>query len=367
MQSVADTDRLVTDGIITRAQANVIEARARETMVMRAINTLLCSGILAATVGVIVWLQSPLGTAVVGTLALAVGALILTRGGALYHMFGNAAALIGMMIGGAVIKLIVDNPGIAGNTMVASGAVIALIAGLAMKRLGAVSGFVSGSILLMGVAVHLGGLAFIFLQNGTAGMTLSLLWLYAAVLIAAAGWFTDVRLVTALAIVPVAQVLDTSSEYSHAAYVFYSPEPTLSILQMSLLIAACLWLARRVVERSARHAMVLAVLAFIVANLCALVGSLWGDVVGNTLWGPSVGADSDYDAYQKALDAFRQSTLVISPNLYAVLWAIAPPLASMSDSHSSGNERSIWPFAPRAAAGGVAAPSNCARARAILG
>ena len=31
----------------------------------------------------------------------------------------------------------------------------------------------------------LGGLAFIFLQNGTAGMTLSLLWLYAAVLIAA--------------------------------------------------------------------------------------------------------------------------------------------------------------------------------------
>ena len=292
--------------------------------------------------GVIVWLQSPLGTAVVGTLALAVGALILTRGGALYHMFGNAAALIGagMMIGGAVIKLIVDNPGIAGNTMVASGAVIALIAGLAMKRLGAVSGFVSGSILLMGVAVHLGGLAFIFLQNGTAGMTLSLLWLYAAVLIAAAGWFTDVRLVTALAIVPFAQVLDTSSEYSHAAYVFYSPEPTLSILQMSLLIAACLWLARRVVERSARHAMVLAVLAFIVANLCALVGSLWGDVVGNTLWGPSVGADSDYDAYQKALDAFRQSTLVISPNLYAVLWAIA--LAAMILGAAVRNQRGLF-------------------------
>ncbi|MEL6978006.1 MAG: cisplatin damage response ATP-dependent DNA ligase, partial [Pseudomonadota bacterium] len=45
------------------------------------------------------------------------------------------------------------------------------------------------------------------------------------------------------------------------------------------------WIARHRPERIARHARVLAVLGFVVANLCALVGSLFGDYVGETIWG----------------------------------------------------------------------------------
>ena len=42
MHAIADTERLVTDGIITDEQARTIEARAREAMVYLAINTILC-------------------------------------------------------------------------------------------------------------------------------------------------------------------------------------------------------------------------------------------------------------------------------------------------------------------------------------
>jgi hypothetical protein len=144
----------------------------------------------------------------------------------------------------------------------------------------------------------------------------------------AAGWFTNVRFVTALAIIPFAQVLDTGTFYAHALYVFYSPESTLSILTMGVLITAALFVAARTGERTARHAQVLAVMAFIVANLCALVGSLWGDVIGETLWGPGQydyrnPAFADYDAFARAMEAFEATALVISEGVYSLLWAAA--------------------------------------------
>ncbi len=65
-------------------------------------------------------------------------------------------------------------------------------------------------------------------------------------------------------------------------------------------------------------------LGFIVASLCALVGLLWGDVVGETMWGPGRFSDPDqtWEEYEAIRDAFRESTLVISHHVYSVVWAV---------------------------------------------
>lgn len=327
MHTLADTRQLALDGIITEEQARLIDARAREAMVAMGINTLLGAGILAATLGTIFWLASASAVALFGSVLLAAGLLILARGGALYRMFGNAGALIGagMLIGGAGIELVNKHFTLAPMVMLPGGALVALIAGRALLRGGLTTRFVQGAILLMGLALHLAGLTLLLEQTQVTGPLVALSYAYTAFLLVVAGWATDVRLVTALALVPFAQMLSTGTSYFHAAYVFMSPEPTLSILQMGLLVAAMIWLGSRVQERTARHSRILATIGFIVANLCALVGSLWGDVVGETLWGPGYdwASDQSYEAYEAARQAFEAKTLVISADAYAILWAIA--------------------------------------------
>ncbi|MCU9837413.1 DUF2157 domain-containing protein [Ruegeria sp. WL0004] len=328
MFAVADTDKLVDDGVIAPEAAREIEARSRQAMVTLGINTVLCLGILSATGGLIFWLQDPLAVAVVGLMLLAGGFAILSRGGGELRMFGNAAALIGagMLCGGGTVELVSNHPQIAGQMLSVLGGLILAGAMFAFVRDMARAPFVTGAVALMGLAMHVGGLGYLIADNGVSGLLVSLFYFYTAGLLVAGGWLLDVRLITALAIVPFAQMLDTGTFYFHAAYVFYSPESTLSILQMAVLLAACLWVAGRYGERTARHARILAMLGFVVANLCALVGSLWGDVVGETIWGPAepqVWTEGAWDAYSKARDAFRDTALVISEGVYSVLWAAA--------------------------------------------
>ncbi len=327
MRTVADTYSLVSDGVITPDQAAEIERRARETMVALAVNAVLTFGILSATGGLIVVLASALAVAVAGLLALATGIVVLRGAGPLYAMFGNAAALIGagMLMGGLSFELLDKYEDVAGLVMFPVGALVAAVAARRLMRGGQTARFVAGSILLMGLAMHLGGVGLELEHRGLAGLAKALFMGYAAGLIVLAGWVTDVRLVTALAIVPLAQMLDSGTGYFHAVYAFYSPEPTLSILQMAVVIAVCLWVAGRFASRVARHAGMLAILAFVVANLCALVGSLWGDTVGEYLWGPrwfDSGAYDSWEAYQAAGEAFRARSLTISEHVYSVAWAL---------------------------------------------
>ncbi len=346
MHAIADTEKLVSDGIITGEQAVIVEARARETMVYLAINSLLCFGIIAATAGLIFWLKNAMAVAICGALALAVGLFILARGRELFHMFGNASALIGagMLIGGASLELLDKYEGIAGWALIAAGLVITGIAAWVLQQGNIKARFVSGSILLMGGAMHLGGVAFLLEQNSISGMPISLFYLYATFAVAGAGWITNVRFVTALAIIPFAQALDTGTFYFHAAYAFYSPESTLSILQMSLLIGLCIWAGGRLEERTTRHLRILTIMAFIVANLCALVGSLWGDFVGETTWGPGYSRyGSGVETWQewRALrDAFRETAFYISEEIYAILWALI--LVAMAAWAAFGNRRGLF-------------------------
>lgn len=340
MQAIADTKRLVADGVITEAQARTIEVRARAAMVYLAINCLLVLGILAATGGFIAWLGTPASVAVTGLVFLGLGCLVLLNGGALYGMFGNAAALIGggMLIGGASIELMDKHGAIAGPLMIGLGLAIAAVSAWRLNTARPALFLLIAALLLMGLAMHLVGIGFLLAREGISGAPISAFYLYATSALVVAGWLTDARVLTALAIVPFAQALDTGTYYFEAAYVFYSPEPTLSILQMGLLVAACLWVSSHRPERISRHAGVLAVMAFIVANLCALVGSLWGDVVGLTLWGPGSDyslSDMTWDEWVAAKDAFRESSIVISADLYSILWALALAALVLWSAHTA--------------------------------
>ena len=97
MPHVVDTNRLVAENILTEAQAAEIARRSRETMVSLAVNVVLCVGIVAATLGLVFWLADALAVAVAGAVFVGAGALVLSKGGDLYRMLGNAAALVGSL------------------------------------------------------------------------------------------------------------------------------------------------------------------------------------------------------------------------------------------------------------------------------
>ncbi|PWJ20862.1 hypothetical protein [Jannaschia seohaensis] len=343
MYVVADTHRLLAEGALTPAQVDILRAQARETMMKLAINLLLTGGILAATLGLIFWLAEPLPVAGAGAVALAGGLLALAKGGETLRFFGNAAALIGagLLLGGAAFELMDKYEDIAGPAMLLLGAAVAGGFGMALGRPRLTSRFACGAIGLMGLALHLTGLAALIELNDITGWPVALASLYAAAALVGAGIVTDLRVVTALAIVPFAQALSTGTIYWHAAYVFYSPEPTLSILQMGALVAGGLWAAHSLDPRWGRHGGILAIMAAIVANLCALVGSLFGDRVGETLWGPGRSWWSNREAYESqeawaaALDAFNETALFIPEGVYSILWALALAAAVFWAAHKA--------------------------------
>ena len=211
MYAIADTAQLTADGVITPQQAREIEARARAAMVTLAVNVLLCFGILAATGGLILWLAEPLPVAALGAVLVAAGALILARAGESYRMFGTAAALVGagLLLGGFAVEMRSSHPELAGGAMLLAGGAVAAGAAWLFARPGNPARFVTGAVLLMGVALHLWGAGDIVIRREAEGAVTALFHLYAAALLAWAGWRTDIRLVSALAVVPFAQALDT--------------------------------------------------------------------------------------------------------------------------------------------------------------
>ena len=342
MPHVVDTERLLADGLITGAQADEIARRSRETMVALVVNAVLCVGIVAATLGLVFWLADALAVAVAGALFLTIGAVVLARGAATYRMLGNAAALVGsgMMIAGAGIELVASYRDFAEPALIVAGAAIAGLALFAYARAAAVYRFAAGSILLMGGALHLTGVGLAFIDSG--GLVHVLVNGYAAVWLVAAGVILNVRLVTAVAIVPFAQMLDTGTAYFHAAYVFYSPESTLTILQMALLIGVCAVVGRKVSDRYGRHAGILAILAAVVGNLAFLVGSLWGDFVGMTLAdGRPLWEDGmEYSEWQTLREAWQAQFIHISEHVFTVIWAVLLAAGAFWAAHA--NRRGLF-------------------------
>ncbi|KJZ17975.1 hypothetical protein [Loktanella sp. S4079] len=325
MYYVADTIKLVADGVIEPRQAVEIKRRAREAMVALCVNTILIFGITAATLGLVFYLANALSVALCGGLFLATGLIVLRFAKPLYRMFGNASALIGagMLLTGTVIESFDKAPDIAGEICFALGGVLMclcawrFIKGLPHLR------FAYGAVLLMAAAMNVGGLFALSYAPNLSLFGNAMVNFYAFVVILGCGFLLDIRLVTALAIVPFAQMLSTGTSYYHASYAFFSPEPTLTIVQMALLVGICLWVTPRFGAGVARNAGVLAIMGLIVGNLAFLVGSLFGDVVGETIWGPQRHEFfGDYEQWSDAHQAFIAKALTISDNAFAVVWAI---------------------------------------------
>jgi hypothetical protein len=348
MHHLVDTESMGAEGLLTPQQIATIKDRSRTAMVALGVNTVLAGGIMAAAGGFIFWLADTLQVAVTGGVFLLIGLMILLRAGPLYRMLGNAAALIGagMLSGGATLKLIEKlAPTQAAQVLLVTGAVAALVALWLHRKLADRAGFLLGSIVLMATAMHLVGLYLGLQQFAGGSWHAPLTNLYATLVLLGIGYLLDLRVITALAILPFAQMLDTSTAYFHATYAFYSPEPTLSILQMTLAMVIGLWLLQHRSERIGRHGGIFAMMAFVVGNLCFLVGSLFGDVVGSSfIHYPDWNADIDYDtqvqAYDAATAAWRNTTLVISENTYAVIWALALAAAVFYAAHR--NRRGLF-------------------------
>lgn len=322
MPHVVDTRKLVAENILNDAQAAEIARRSRETMVSLVVNAVLCVGIVAATLGLVFWLADAFSVAVAGAVFLAAGSLVLARGGTLYGMLGNAAALVGsgMLVAGGGIELVEHLSDDSGPYLFVIGAALAAVAFAVFRRTDRLR-FAAGSVLLMGAALHLCGLG--FWAADVSGLARAACLAYAAILVAGAGTLLDVRFVTALAIVPFAQMLDTGTAYFHAAYFFYSPEPTLTILQMAALIGAGVWLMSNTPDRIARHAGMLAIMAAVVGNLAFLVGSLWGDHVGAELFSgrPVWQNGMDWSDYQAAIRGWEAQFVLVSEHVFTLIWA----------------------------------------------
>ncbi|MGI9390410.1 MAG: hypothetical protein ACR2O1_10170 [Boseongicola sp.] len=327
MPHVVNTDAMVAQGILTPQQADVIKRRSRDTMLALVVNIMLTAGIVAASLGFVFWIADAAGVAALGLLFLLIGSGVLARGSSLYRMLGSASALVGagMLCAGGGFELWDKYPDIAGVAMLLVG--LATIAGfLVLYFRGPQSlSFVTGSIALMGLILHLCGVGILLDSSGVTGWIQSLHFLYAAAAIAAVGTALDVRVVTAAAIVPFAQALETGTWYFHAAYVFYSPEPTLTILQMAALIGVAVWIISRMSDRLGRHAGILAIMAAVVGNLAFLVGSLWGDDVGMSFFRDSAPSYTDFENWQDHTAAYavwRDQFFQISEHAFSIVWAI---------------------------------------------
>lgn len=329
MTIVVNVDKLEQEGLIPADLANLLRDRAREAMIALVVNVLLIMGILAATGGLILWLADAALVALAGLAFLLVGALVLARFQSDLRFFGRAAVVIGAatLLGGAGFEFIDKLPDDAAVLLALVGATAAVGSAAAFWRWGDQERFVLGCVMLMGLGMHLFGLGYGLEDMQPHQALIRVMLMYAAVVLAFAGWYLDVRFITALAILPFAEILGARTYYFFGGYAVSSPESTLTIAQMSLTVVVCVWWAGRVGQRHARHLMILALLAFVVANLAALIGSIVGDEVGLYVWGPRFedfqSQDDAWARFRDAKKAFSETALIISERVYSVVWAIA--------------------------------------------
>lgn len=323
MTHVVDIEGLRADGWLDERQAREIVRRSRAAMVGLAINSVLIAGILLATTGLVFWLSDALAVAVAGSAFLAVGLFFLSKAKPDFRMFGNAASVLGagMLLGGLAIEMMRAHVELADPVLIVTGAAVGGLSALGVHKGPPNARFAAGTILLMGVALHLYGLG-----NAMAGLPAGLrapLFLYAAALIAAAGVFLDVRLVTAFAILPLTGMLGVKDGHVEFGFLFSLTEETLTILMMAGVAALSLFVSPGRAPRERRHALTLAMLALITVNLCFLLGSWLGDGVGQLflerpVWDDALGLEVN----REALRTYGRGLFFIPEEMFIVTWTV---------------------------------------------
>ena len=327
MKWLVDVDAAEAEGVITSNTAGELKRRAREAMVSYAINLALFAGIVMVIGGAVVWLDDRPALSVLGLGLTGIGLLVLRLGNPNVRLVANATAIIGASLAvGAATDLLLDShlsPFLSGVFL---GFPVAA-AGLLIRRASPEKlSVIGGWLLLLGAAVHVFGLLITESDLGLDWLVLH----YAGFVAIACGLLLDVRFVTALSIVALASALSSRTFYGHASYGIAIYEVSLTIIQMSLIALLCLFLSQRMSERIARHSRLLGQMALIWINMAFWIGSIWGDVVGFHLWGPTwtevTEGITDFHekaaAWRLAAKSFEDASLVIHADVFAVGWAV---------------------------------------------
>lgn len=318
MKHLVDVDGLVEDEVLTQEQADEILRRSREGLVALAINIVLFLGILSVVVGTYLLKLGPESSIVVGSIISLAGILSVFKLGPRFNIIANAVSFVGtaIFVGGFVWYFVEELDSL--TPAILLGFIVAAIGYTAFSRLGKRFRFIFGWITVLGVATHIAGIL------GTESK-LNVDWLalsYVGALLIATGVALNVRFISALSIVAFASAL-AATGYWHATYWLAIFEPTLTILEFTAIALTCAALSRRLNERYARHSRMVGLLAYVWINMAMWVGSLWGDVVGEHIWGPDRADHTDLSSYKMALDAFEAWTIVIPELLYVIVWAAA--------------------------------------------
>jgi hypothetical protein len=148
------------------------------------------------------------------------------------------------------------------------------------------------------------------------------------------GFATGVTLLMAIlfrskflaALVPlgVGAIIGSGGAYWHASYGIFVQEATITIALFTPLAAALWWFGRKVLHADwSPMAIVAARMSFIISNFGFWVGSLWGDRVGEFIFGPGRELRrEDYQAWREARDAFRDTLPYIQDHIFALGWAV---------------------------------------------
>ncbi|MDK3018011.1 hypothetical protein [Pseudodonghicola flavimaris] len=328
MKYLADTEELIRDGILSEPQAAEIARRSREAMIALAINIVLFCGLLAVIAGMAAYLDDAAQLTLLGAAVTLAGGIALLLAGEAYRLLANATAVIGaaMLVGGGAFWLVQARG--TPDAAAVLGVPVALLGYLCWRVGPSRLRFLTGWLCFLGVAVHLAGL----LAQPALIAPQWLVYHYAGVALVLCGLALDIRLITALSMLAFAAALSSRSFYATGAYAVAIYECTLTILQMGVLGGLCLWAMRRCPDRRARHAEILGRLAFIWLNMAFWIGSIWGDTVGATLWGPRWARFSEIPYWQAdaalqaefrtAREAFVASALHIPETVYAIAWAV---------------------------------------------
>ncbi len=297
---LVDIDSAVADKTLGEDAGAELKRRARQSMINYAVNLALFAGVLMVLGGAAAWLEDRRALAALGFGIAVLGAAALVGGGPQIRLVANAAAIIGVTLAlGASAQLLLDafgRPLVLGMLIGAP----CVIVGSALRRAAPDKLLVLGGwIFLLGVAIHIAGILMTPAEPDFGWLVFS----YIATLLIGCGFLLDVRFVTALSIVPLATALSSRALYQHATYGVAIYEPTLTILQMTVVAALAFLVSAHYPERVARHARILGHLAIIWINMAFWIGSLWGDDVGSHLWHP------------------HKPFLVIGDGVFSVVWA----------------------------------------------
>jgi hypothetical protein len=223
MKVLLDLDKLVREGKLTPSQADELRQFASQDTTLLAINILMAFGVVAVAIGMLALVPSFTTAIALGIVLILLGLAFAFVAGPQWVVLGTAATIVGAL---------------------------ALAGGVLGSVEGRWTGFAFATLLFLALA---------------AGIRSGLL--------------------SALAVLAIAELLGSSSAYEHAMYFIEVDEPTVTIV----LFGALAWLAylasRQVPDTYESMCLVFARVSLLMVNFGFWVGSLWGDRIGQSWFG----------------------------------------------------------------------------------